>query len=62
MVFKQLFAKSAVLLTSVGDNRHLCRKTNVLSSHRCLFDTGTEKMNNIEIQNRLEVWPPGVYK
>ena len=27
--------------------RHQCRKTIVLSCHRCLFNTGVEKMNNI---------------
>ncbi len=27
--------------------RHLCIKTSVLSCHRCLNDTGVEKMNNI---------------
>jgi len=27
--------------------RHQCRKTAVLSSHRCLINTGVEKMNNI---------------
>ncbi len=26
-------------------NRHLCRKTTVLSCHRCLINTGVEKMN-----------------
>ncbi len=27
--------------------RHQCRKTTVLSCHRCLINTGVEKMNNI---------------
>jgi hypothetical protein len=27
--------------------RHQCRKTNVLSCHRCLINTGVEKMKNI---------------
>ncbi len=27
--------------------RHQCRKTTVLCSHRCLINTGVEKMNNI---------------
>jgi hypothetical protein len=27
--------------------RHLCRKTIVLSYHRCLINIGAEKMNNI---------------
>jgi len=27
--------------------RHHCRKTTVLSCHRCLINTGVEKMNNI---------------
>jgi hypothetical protein len=27
--------------------RHQCRKTTVLSRHRCLINTGVEKMNNI---------------
>jgi hypothetical protein len=26
-------------------NRHQCRETTVLSCHRCLIDTGVEKMN-----------------
>ncbi len=26
--------------------RHQCRKTTVLSCHRCLINTGVEKMNN----------------
>ncbi len=29
--------------------RHLCRKTTVLSYHRCLIKTGVEKMSNIKI-------------
>jgi hypothetical protein len=29
--------------------KHQCRKTTVLSCHRCLINTGVEKMNNIEI-------------
>ncbi len=32
--------------------RYQCRKTTVLSSHRCLIKTGVEKMNNILIQIR----------
>jgi len=27
--------------------RHQCRKTTALSCHRCLINTGVEKMNNI---------------
>jgi len=27
--------------------RHQCRKTTVLSCHRCLIKTGVEKMNSI---------------
>jgi hypothetical protein len=27
--------------------RHLCRKTAVLNCHRCLINTGVEKMNHI---------------
>jgi hypothetical protein len=27
--------------------RHYCRKTIVLSCHRCLINSGVEKMNNI---------------
>jgi hypothetical protein len=27
--------------------RHQCRRTTVLSSHRCIINTGVEKMNNI---------------
>ncbi len=27
--------------------RHQCRKATVLSCHRCLINTGVEKMNNI---------------
>jgi hypothetical protein len=27
--------------------RHQCRKTIVLNYHRCLINTGVEKMNNI---------------
>jgi hypothetical protein len=30
--------------------RHQCRKTTVLSCHRCLISSGVEKMNNIQIQ------------
>ncbi len=30
-------------------NRHLCRKMTVLSYHRCLINTGVEKINNILI-------------
>jgi len=29
--------------------RHQCRKTTVLSCHRCLINTGVEKMNFIKI-------------
>ncbi len=29
--------------------RQLCSKTTVLSCHRCLINTGVEKMNNIQI-------------
>jgi hypothetical protein len=29
--------------------RHLCRKTSVLSYHRCAIDTGVEKMKKIII-------------
>ncbi len=29
--------------------RHLCRKTTFLSCHRCLINTGVEKVNNIQI-------------
>ncbi len=32
--------------------RHQCRKTTVLSCHRCLINTGVEKMNYIQIQIR----------
>ena len=27
--------------------RHRCRKTTAISGHRCLINTGVEKMNNI---------------
>ncbi len=33
--------------------RHKCRKTTVLSCHRCLINTGVEKMNYISY--RLEL-------
>ncbi len=28
---------------------HQCRKTILLSCHRCLINTGVEKMNNIQL-------------
>jgi hypothetical protein len=39
-------------VTDKGDNRTarircICRKTTVLRCHRCLINTGVEKMNNI---------------
>ncbi len=30
--------------------RHQCRKITLLSCHRCLINTGVEKMNNISLQ------------
>ncbi len=35
------------LLNRTAHIRHQCRKTIVLSCHRCLINTGVEKMNNI---------------
>jgi len=32
--------------------KHQCRKTTVLSCHRCLINTGVEKMKNIQVQIR----------
>ncbi len=45
-----IFFKEGVL--NVGFNRtahirHHCGKTAILSCHRCLINTGVEKMNNI---------------
>ncbi len=37
--------------------RHQCRKTAVLSCHRCLINTGVQKITTFKY--RLELWPPG---
>ncbi len=34
-------------LVGIAHNRHLCIKNTVLGCHRCLINTGVEKMNNI---------------
>ncbi len=40
---------TSVILNAIGNRRacirHLCKKTNVLRCHRCLINTGVEKMN-----------------
>ena len=35
------------LLNSTAHVGHQCWKTTILSCHRCLFNTGVEKINNI---------------
>ena len=39
---KNIFAKNRTACI-----RHQCKKTTVLSCHRCIINTGVEKMNNI---------------
>jgi hypothetical protein len=41
--------------------RHQCRKTTALNCHRCLINTGDEKMNNVQNLD-LELWPLDVSK
>ncbi len=38
--------------------RHQCRKTAVLSCHRCLINSGVKKWT--KFKNGLELWPPDV--
>ncbi len=40
--------------------RHQCRKTTVLSCHRCLINTGIEKWTTFK--HRFELWSPDVSK
>ncbi len=40
--------------------RHQCRKTTVLSCHRCLINTDVKKETTFKY--RLELWPPDVSK
>ncbi len=46
------FTKHQVVKMSISCNRtvhirHWCKKTTVLNCHRCLVNTGVEKLNNI---------------
>jgi len=50
-IHRALAPKMLIKLPPVACNRtahirHLCRKTTVLSSHRCHINTGVEKNNN----------------
>ncbi len=40
--------------------RHQCRKTTVLSCHRCLINTGVEKLTTLNY--KFELWPTDVSK
>ncbi len=40
--------------------RHLCRKTAVLSCHKCLMTTSVEKTKTFKY--RWDIWPPDVSK
>jgi len=42
----------------LGVNRHQCRKTIVLSCHRCVINTGVEKRTTFKY--RVELGPPDV--
>ncbi len=44
---QQLKQQNVSSLSRRAHIRHQCRKTTVLSCHRCLINTGVEKMNNI---------------
>ncbi len=41
--------------------RHLCRKTTVFNCHRCLINTGVEKMSKIKKIDQSFVPPVGLY-
>ncbi len=41
------------LLDKATNIRHLCRKTTVLSCHRCQINTSAEKMNHIYIDIQI---------
>ncbi len=52
MLYAQALLSSGLAYQKTHCNRrvdiiHQCRKTTVLSYHRCLINTGVEKMNNI---------------
>ncbi len=53
-------AKEKTKFSRIAQIRHQCRKTTVLSYHRCLIKTGFEKWTTFKY--RLEVWPPDVSK
>ncbi len=44
---KKIREKMDVELNGTVRIRHQCKKTTVLSCHRCLINTGVEKMNYI---------------
>jgi hypothetical protein len=44
---RNMFMVQAMTVNGTVHIRHLCRKTAVLSCHRCLINTGVEKMNCI---------------
>jgi hypothetical protein len=46
-VFKNLYLGQPLWHNGTARNRHQCRKTAVLGCHRCLINSGVEKMNNI---------------
>jgi hypothetical protein len=56
-----LLANISIAITKIV--QHICRKTTVLSCHRCLINTQVEKLKKWTILNyRLELWPLDVFK
>jgi hypothetical protein len=57
---ERLIVSQRLKINKTAHIRHQCRKTAVLSCHRCLINTGVEKKTTFKY--RLELWLPNVSK